>query len=224
MSRSFNGSSDLATTACDLSGQSKVTVAMWLKFASLPGSNKILFEYSNTTNGFDVVVTTSAMLVRSYGSAEWGDTFTPPTDGLWHHYLFVISASTGAQFNHAFVDGVSQTMSASGRSAETYTWSNTNLILAARSGGSLFFSCTIAEFALWNAQADSPLIGAPGNQAIAMYAGFSPLHVWHRNPPTVYVPFLGDSTEHDHSGFQNTVTLTGTTYVEGPPAKTLWMR
>lgn len=226
MARLFTSGLDLATVTTNLSGQTAVTVSLWLKV--ITSSHAVVFEYSATTNGFDVIwsQTATQALVRSYGPAlEWADLFTFPTDGQWHAYLFTFNAGSFPPVNEVWIDGVNQPLTTLSHAGETYTWANTTLTIAGRVGTAPL-NCAVSEFTLWNGIA-IPFVstGPPDNQAKSVYAAI-PSTRWSPWTPTVYVPFIGDSPEPDYTGNHNGgAVLTGSPpFVPSASGKTLMLR
>lgn len=227
MARLFNGTSDLATATPDFSGQQRVMVSAWL-YRDDTSANRIVFEYGSA-NGFDVVANAfaGADLIRSYGAGAvtWADSYPTPTLNTWHHYLWLFySGNGGAGFNRCFIDGIDQAMTNRGHTAGAYTWANNRLDLGARgpAAGSLFLSCRIAEFTVWNGVASTAISGPPKDTAAGLFAGgWSAPHLF--GGPGFYLPFFGvDSPEPEYMVRKN-ATLTGTSYTNHPRVRSMLM-
>ncbi len=217
MARTFNGSSDKGSVALNLSSFSVVSISCWLWWDAFANDNKMLFEYGSTTLGAGTIsiLPDNASPVgfalnfglSTTGGQFWQDTFTRPSAAAWHHYLFVMNRATPS--NAAWVDGVSQTLTAGTHFAGSYgNFGNLTLNIMCRNGTTLFGKGRLAEMAIWGGVA----LGTSYAKSLA--AGSSPSEV---DPtPTWYVPTLGNSPEPDYSGNRKSVTITGTTVVAHP--------
>jgi len=228
LSRVFNGTSDLASVTVNLSGQGSATISAWMMQTAAVGSSKIVWEYGQgaTQRGFDLVCVGATTLLRSYDTVNsWGDTYPTPSLNVWHHYLWMVQSGS---FNRVFIDGNDTALTNGGHGGGATTWTNNQLTIGARTGGSLFFPGIVAEFAIWNGFASSTLgsVG-PGDPAghIAKALANGGAVVDARALPDVYIPFLGDpSPEPDYSGPGcGPAVLTGTTVVKHPGCRSILM-
>lgn len=221
MARSYNGTSDKASVALNLSAFSKLSISFWHWQNAFGTGNQQCMEFGTTTlnaGGFGLnpnnsAQTTSFAMIQATASVFWQDGFPRPTAAAWHHYLLTMDRS--GPTNVAYVDGLLQTLTAGTHGAGTYgNFGSLSLNFMARNGASLFNAGRQAEVTLWG----GVLLGATHAKALA--AGASPLRV-HPDNVVFHVPFLGDSPEPDYSGNRKSVTLTGTTVVAHPRVQSL---
>lgn len=219
MARSFDGVADVAVVTVNLVGAQAVTVAAWMKRSSNP-ANRIIFEYG-LANGFDVVSAGVNDLIRCYGLVSSADTYPIPSFDVWHHYLWIINGGPAAgHYNRVIIDGEEVALTAAGGSGENIAWANAPLTIGGRVG-SAFMPCELAELGLWNGYQATTPIGPPIDTSRGLSSGWTPPHLL--QDPTLYIPMLGDDPEPDYMGGQYSAVLTGTTYTNHPPTKTILM-
>lgn len=221
MARSFNGSSDAITIALNLSAFSKITIAFWLNWTTFANNDKLVMEHStnyasnaggfiiNPNSGNPSGVFYSAVASGSGGHLELAS-FTRPSAGVWHSYVFHIDANAvgSAALPKTYVDGVSQTLSNTG--SVTYpggvTFGNYNLYIMSRAASSLFGAGAMAEFAIWGG------VFLDDAEAVALSKGYRPAMI-RPGSLVLYQPMLRANADLK-TGVAP--TLTGTTVSEHP--------
>ncbi len=222
MARLFNGTSDFLRPTLDLTGTSVLIVSFWLYWDTNATNDDLALEFGSTTyvavNGFVVdpnnstVASTSMFGIgKSSGANSWIDRFTQPSAATWHHWLLSFSRA-GTPVNLAWIDGVSQTLTAVNHTAGTYAnFANTNLNIMCRNGASLFGAGRMADLAIWETNT-----AMSADQISALAAGVRPELV----RPTelfYYWPLYGvDSPEGDQVA-HFTATVTGATSTTPAP-------
>lgn len=101
-----------ASVPVNLSGGTVATIECFLKVASWPATDGILFEYSSNYNSFDGLIiytnaTTWNQNVCSTGGEYRGITATAPGAGVWRHVVLTYDRVTPWPTN-IYVDGVAQ--------------------------------------------------------------------------------------------------------------------
>lgn len=220
MARLFNGTSDTIYAPLDLSPYGVVSLSYWGWWDSyVANSGENIIEFGDpgwTTAGFlclpDFGATTFLTAFAYTETRFWGDTFTRPSTGVWHHYLHVFDRA-GA--NYVWVDGVAQFLTTWRHEFTANTkFANSNLNLASRAHTSLFAACRLSEVALWPMKLGSA-------EARMLAAGATPLEVW-PDRLLAYFPLEGnaDNTEPVYGQLgkrlSTLATRVGTTSVAGP--------
>jgi PKD repeat protein len=157
---SFNGSSDAAQAALNLSGTSQLTIEFWLKWDAYANDDKLAFEFTpnfNTNPGGFLVDPDApeeggkfAVGIGS-GSTRNNVYFERPSEGQWHYYAIVMNANAAAESQITpYVDGkpVAYTKTASGTGAGNFA--NSTLYFMSRAGSALFGNGDLDEVALYN--------------------------------------------------------------------------
>ena len=152
----FDGTADAASVAMDLSGYAQITVSFWLYWNAFANDDDLCAEYSASWDGASAFIidpnqsTSGAFFVGlSATSNKWSDTFTRPSAGAWHHYVWGVDRTTPA--NTVWVDGVSQTLSTFTHTAATYgNFSNSTLYLMSRATTSLFGAGKISDLRIYS--------------------------------------------------------------------------
>ncbi len=154
----FDGNDDSAKAPLDLSGSSKATVELWLKWDAYDNEDDLALELTENFNQSD-----GGFLVDpnagqggfgvGIGRAESRNNvfFSRPSAGQWHHYAFVLDATAAAaQQITPYVDGqpIAYTKTASGTGAGAFAKST--LYMMSRGGQSLFGRGTLDEVAIYN--------------------------------------------------------------------------
>ena len=232
---SFNGTSDFASSAINLSGLpagDTITLGFWSWWNTFGTNNDLQSEFSpnsNVANGTWIVdfnYSTVAGTIN-FGSVNGGssigfkDRFAQPSAGAWHHYLLIMNRNR--PINFAYVDGGLQGLTATDHSMGGGTsWANNTMYLMSRGGASLFGAGKLAELAIW--QSDFTFTtNSQQRTASALAAGCPPPYI---NPDQLiaYWPMgLGspdtDMSPQDYvSRAIHPLTLNGTSVVAGPPA------
>jgi hypothetical protein len=234
MARLFNGTSDHAEVTLDLSGQTAITVSMWLWWDSLATANLAAFEYGNpnwTIGGalFTPNSTGGGPPKMGFGDATgantWQDAFPGATFTVnkWWHVLLVYDRAN--KVNKAWLSGTAQTLSAGVHSNVAYgNFANSTLNVMSRNGGaSLLGKGRIAELAIWGGDVSGAVVSGGHALANNLSAGV-PAPLACSTPPLLYIPWTGhDSPEPDFSGGKHSATLTGTSNTNHPRTRSLLM-
>jgi hypothetical protein len=144
---SYNGSTDGSFATINLSATNIVTLSFWMKWTTNANDDDLAFEYTPNYNsnagGFIADWNTSSLGGGRFetgmgkgGGTYWTDFFTRPSAGTWHlvHLVFNRSGST----DKAYVDGVSQTLTAGTRTAGSLgNFSNSSLYFMSRAANAL---------------------------------------------------------------------------------------
>jgi len=157
---SFNGTTDAASAALNLSTTNKLTLEFWMKWDSFADDDDLAFELTPNFNanpgGFLVdpnAPEEEGKFAVGIGSGESRNTayFTRPSAGAWHHYALVMDAAAPASEQVVpYVDGqpVSYTKTKSGTGAGNFA--NSSLYFMSRAAGALFAAGDLDEVALYN--------------------------------------------------------------------------
>jgi YD repeat-containing protein len=164
----FNGTSDYARAALNLSGTSKVTLEFWLKWNAFADDDDLAMEFTDNFNG-----NSGGILVDpNGGNGDFGvgigsgDSrnnvyFTRPSAGAWHHYVIVMdSTAPAASQITPYVDGqpVTYYKTASGTGAGNFA--NANLYLMSRAGSLLFGAGDLDEVSVYNTALSAATVSA----------------------------------------------------------------
>jgi YD repeat-containing protein len=156
----FNGSSDSARTAVDLSGTSKLTVEFWLKWNAYSNNDQLAMELTSNFNDNDgglLVDPNAPQLGGTFGvgmgrfGARNNVFFARPTAGVWHHYALVLDATApGASQITPYVDGQPVTYTKIDSGTGGGPFANSTLYLMSRAGTTLFGAGDLDELALYD--------------------------------------------------------------------------
>lgn len=222
MSRKFNGTTDHASRALDLSAFSLVTMGFWLWWDAFANTDNLAFEFGTTNyaagNGFLIDPNSGTPATGKFqiamglstGLISWADSFTRPSAAAWHHYTMIFNRAT--PLNTVYVDGAPQTLTTVTHNAGTYGnfGSGSTLNFMCRNGASLFGAGRQADVAIWGG------VALTAGEAKALAVGASPRTV-HPDGIVFHPPLYGaDSPEPDYSGKQRSVTLSGTSWAAHP--------
>lgn len=160
-SLTFNGSSQSASAPCNLTTYYTASISFWLNYTGAKANGHFIFEYCNSYDGFNNadkkggfgIQTNDASTMRT-GFATFAGTYTPwedlfayPSAG-WHHFLCTYDRTN--RVNAVYIDGVTQTLTASTHSVVTYpTFSNDTLYWMARNNASLRSAGGLTDVALF---------------------------------------------------------------------------
>lgn len=160
----FNGSSQAASAAANLSAVSTLTIEFWLKVSSWGGADQLAFEYTTnyntSTGGFVVNPNDSgsgrfqvAMTGNSGGNYDaWS--FARPSTGVFHHYALILDRTQAAnsQIGPLYMDGVARSLQQNQTPAADITGNfvNSTLYFMSRATTSLRLAGTLDEVALYN--------------------------------------------------------------------------
>lgn len=158
-----------STASLDLSALSVISVECWMKTTFTAGDN-MLTEFSvvnwSIENGTFVIDPNagSDFQIGMRSAGQRLDSFTPrPSNGVYHHYVFVLNIGTGDIT--AYVDSVSQSLTVTG-SATSGTFGNIVLRVASRAGTSLFLDATLDEYAIYGSALSQARVSAHYNAAL----------------------------------------------------------
>jgi len=138
----------------DLSALSQFTLELWFKFASYPGADNLLAEYTvnynGSSGGFLIDPNNSTewdVNMQSGGYDIWSLTGVRPSTGVWHHGVFLLDrpAAVGSQIK-VYFDGVLVSVTDIGTDV-TGNFANDILYLMSRAGSSLFLAGSLDEVA-----------------------------------------------------------------------------
>lgn len=220
MSRKFNGTSDAAQIALNLSAFSLISISFWLWWDAFANNDKLAMEFTanfNLNRGFLIDPNSGAPAAGAVqigfdqtNTLAWVDSFTRPSAAAWHHWMLVMNRATPANF--AWIDGAVQTLTAVQHNAATYAnFPNSTLNIMSRNKASLFGAGRMAELAIWGG------VALTTANAKALAAGAAPPHFVVPDNLILYTPLMGaDSPEPDYSGKKQSATLTGTSWAAHP--------
>lgn len=217
MARSFNGSSDGAVAAVDLSSYNKISLKFSLYWDAFANDDKFAFEYTNNFNAKNGLIidpnesgaTKFNLTMSAFIGTYNGGSFTRPSGGTWHHYLCTFDRTTGTSLGvTAFVDGVSQSITASNLTdLGSNNFDSSSLYFMSRGVASLFGAGRLAEVGVYGG-----VILGQGEANGYLYA-----------PPLVrpdkliaYWPFIGKTSPEIELRHAKGATLTGTAAAAHP--------
>jgi hypothetical protein len=124
------------------------SLACWFNVSSVPVSNQFLISMGDaTTNGFELVLTSSGTFVGAIGPAVV--TSGPvPVDGQWHFVVLTMNRLFGE--GNFYIDGQPSGTLNQDISAETQTITASTLYIGRLASGGSFFSGSIDEVAIFN--------------------------------------------------------------------------
>lgn len=146
----FNGSSDFAQHAIDLSPWAQITVSFWLWWDAFGTDNKCAISYHTETannNGMflncNPVANQSQWDISASAGRYQAERFDAPTAGAWHHWGVAIDrALTTQQIRDIWIDGadVTNRTTASNTILSSTSWDNNSLLLGkAVNGGTSYW-------------------------------------------------------------------------------------
>src|SRR6185436_1292410 len=210
MARSFDGATQSASIAANLSGTGAWSISFWMKVTTWGSGDFVAFEYTpnyNTVNGAIMDTGTGAgsrFLFGMHGTGGfWTDEVTLPSVAQWHHYLLIMDRVGPS--NVCYIDGTSRSFTAGTKLMNAGTsWDNSSLFFMARNNASLWRSGSLHDVAVW-----TTALGQ--TEATQLYNGVSPLSV---GSPVVYVPL---PLETNSGSLGGSMSLTGSPpVVDGP--------
>jgi hypothetical protein len=223
MARSFNGSSDfISFNNVSINGLTTISVAFWLNWTTFANDDHLAAENSPDSN-FNVGAflmdpdesSTGKFVIGPKGasSAQWLDSFTRPSAGVWHQYVIIMDRVGPS--NTVYVDGQLQSLSNFAHSLSPgTTYGNNTTYLMSRGGSTLFAAGQMADFAIWNGSLTQ-------TEAIALAYGFARPNTIRPGLPRALKTWLPlDGYGHpalDRSIYGNNGVLTGTSFAVGPP-------
>lgn len=148
----------------------------------------------------------------STGTHYRSRSFTHPSSGAWHHYLFTLDQA-GSSWG-LYIDGASQSLVNCDITAGSHAGVLDGVSLMSRNNASLFNAGKMARLAIWH----DVILSADEAKSLA-----SCVEPWLIQPEklSIYVPLYGhDSPEPSYAvsqGLRNLGTLTGTSLANDPP-------
>jgi YD repeat-containing protein len=153
----FNGTSNYAQAALNLSASQTLTVEFWLKWNTNGADDDLAMEFTpnfnNSSGGFLVDPNAGGLfgIGIGVGGSRNNVFFAQPSAGVWHHYAIVLDATAPAATQIVpYVDGqaVSYSKGASGTGAGPFA--NSTLYFMSRAGAALFGGGDLDEVAIYN--------------------------------------------------------------------------
>ncbi|MCW3015375.1 MAG: Conserved secreted protein of unknown function, putative domain, partial [Solirubrobacterales bacterium] len=156
----FNGSTDSARAAVNLTSTSKVTVEFWLKWNAYSNNDALAMEFTPNFNGTDggfLVDPNAPQFGGTFGVAlgRAGSRnnvfFARPSAGAWHHYAFILDTTApGASQITPYVDGRAVTYQKSDSGTGAGPFASSTLYWMSRGGSSLFGAGDLDEVAMYD--------------------------------------------------------------------------
>jgi hypothetical protein len=220
MARHLNGTSDhlASTSAIDLSGVTKLTVAIWVyvdSYAS-PGSGDatiLSLGAVNTAGSFRIVANNNhdkwSILTYQGGGAGFSQLdYFHPSAGAWHLYLVHLDTSADYQVAGAWLDNVAQTPAIlTGLDPFSSAYGNATLHIGSVGGTSSFLNGSVAFGAIWaghllnSSDRTAVWTGLPTDASVA---------------PDYYWTIAGSASPEPATDGGINLTVTGTTQTDGP--------
>lgn len=218
MARLFNGSSDNASVALDLSGTALLTVSFWLWWDTFADNDDLAMEFEIGTTAGSFIVNPNDSATGDVVVSVGGNTpdynqvrFTRPSGAAWHHWCIGMDRGHASQeVRFITIDGVSQSLSQTSLLTGNHTdnFANGTLYVMSRSGSSLFGAGRMAELAIWQVLLDT-------DEAAALGKGLSPKLIRPTSRP-FYWPMIGRNSPEIELSFGSEMTLSGTSATEHP--------
>ncbi len=223
MARRFDGSSDYLTSAStiNLSGTATLGISVWFWIDAYvtSGAYTISFDTggAGVAGGFRWVADGGG---ASQGMSTWNAsetltntaTFSNPSPGGWHHYVFNFDRSLTATDVHVvYVDGVSQTIAYSPAGNPTGNFGNLTLSPMGTSAAFTKQKGRMAELALWSTELTSGNVTSLYNGGL----GADPRSVA-AGTLVAYWPICGLTSPEPAVVGSTPLTVTGTVFAEHP--------
>ena len=225
MARGLARASSQNLTPAGLSNYStQVSIGMWFRPASAPGSGVYMTHFAKGVSG-NAAQRNVGCDYRDSGSGDWLEIYwtvaqgtyieyrttstVSLTNGTWYHLLWVVDWATNPDTVVLYLDGVSQALTNAGG---TDTVPQTAGTQVARIGSlhqdSSYLDGDLAEFFICT----NALTAA---EAILLSRGFSPLFLGSRTFDAYY-PLIGRASPEIDRKLGNTATVTGATAAAHP--------
>jgi hypothetical protein len=217
MARRFNGVNESMVSASnvDLSGATVATVALWHYINAYTGTDQITLETSASFSAFNGSFVfdldhsgQGAVAIKGTVPAIF-HTFTRPSAGAWHHYLFEMDLSSASP-SQVWIDGVSVSVATDG-GAPGGTLGSYPLYLLARGGIQFWVAGRIDQLAIWKGVALGPSDRAAVFAGTPASAGVAPTYYW---------PLIGQASPEVATTGGVNLTVTGSTVYPGHDAVT----
>ncbi len=216
MARSFNGTTDgIAFT--DISNTTQLCLSAWINIPSDPTTQFTIIANSDNAGtqrnyAFDYRAGSPfALLLSNTVGGSFGILSVTITlsHNTWYHVGVTVDWTTNPWICKIYVNGVSQTVNASGVTTGIPDVSTTGGIGTLPPLGVAPFNGNIADAAVWNG------VLLTQGEMTALSLGARPFNI---RAPSRYFPLDGlQSPEPDLSGSAQNGTLTGTALAAGPP-------
>jgi hypothetical protein len=173
----FNGTAGEVHSAASVSpiSSSIVTLECWVNFPSFNNSDDLLAELSDDFNSHNGVFLNDPCA----GDGTWtlainnttitARTFTRPSTGVFHHFVFVFDISSGTTRFVVYVDNVVQTLSGSGN-VSSGTFQDFPLFIGSRNAAALFLNATVDEVAFYASELSAARVLAHYNAGLGIFA------------------------------------------------------
>lgn len=149
VSTKFNGSSDAASHAIDLSPYRQITLSWWMYWDAFANNDKVAFEYTptwNSNSGLLVIPNESSGGLYSVGVSNGGSGsiclrgITRPSGAIWlHHAMLVDRNQAGAAAIPTFyLNSAPQTLTTQASTFTASNFANSSLFFMSRNRASLF--------------------------------------------------------------------------------------
>lgn len=209
MARQFDGSNQYASASLDLSGTNYLSIAFWLWWDSFANDNDFAMEFTadvGSNNGF-AINPNHALGEWQFATNLSGSTnvslkrIARPSAAAWHHFVCEIDGRDNPDSYTIFLNGVSQSFTASSNFDGTGNFANSTLYLFSRAGSTFFGAGRMAELAIYpsyiintaeaEAMADGvhPLLIRPDAKPYywPLHGRYSPeTEWWHRADATLF--------------------------------------
>jgi hypothetical protein len=207
MARSFNGTTDQISCGATIN-PTAITMSAWFYLPSSTSGYRAIYSTAATGNYQQILINPSKIAYYVYGSADIhvdpGATLI--TTGVWIHCALTYDSVGGLK---TYFNGANDGTAAANGTLGVADAPLTTIGYDANSPGRNFPG-RIADCAKWNIALTAAEIGALANGARPYQ--IRPANLFHWCPLDGYA-----SPEPDYSGSKFNGTLTGTSYVSGPP-------
>jgi hypothetical protein len=161
MARQTNGTNQSlqSASAIDLSSFSKLAIQMWLWWDTFADDDDLAMElhadFDLVTDAFLINPNSSSTTRFEFATGGLGNynakSFTRPSSGAWHHYLFNYDRSLTGAAEHTgmYLDSISQTLTTDSTFDTGGAFGSRVLYLMTRGNTTLFAAGRIAEVAIW---------------------------------------------------------------------------
>ncbi|MGH8939735.1 MAG: LamG-like jellyroll fold domain-containing protein, partial [Actinomycetes bacterium] len=164
---SFNGTSNHARAALNLSATSAVTVEFWLRWNAFANDDDLAMEFTSNFNGNaggflidpNAAIGKFGIGIGTGGSQRNTAYFDRPAPGVWHHYTIVMnSAAPAADQIVPYVDGQRVAFTKGNTGTGAGNFANSPLFFRSRNGTGLFGAGALDELAVYNRALDAAAV------------------------------------------------------------------
>jgi len=156
MSQAFNGTSQSASVALDLSGQSIITASAWLNLGAFASNAQVIYEFTadglGTAGGFSLQRETSGGLTVLMGSIYYAGIYTQTIAGSWHNVVTTFDKTISNHNANLWIDGALQTPTTEFFGSNGGAFANSTLFISSRNNTSLWSPSPIQELAFWGGE------------------------------------------------------------------------